>query len=75
MLLLAEQLDPESVDTARWLCKLMLINDNPKGALLRARRGLKRAPDDPELRAVANELERKLRAELGDLAPLSRTIG
>ncbi|MFM2247587.1 MAG: hypothetical protein RL071_3661 [Pseudomonadota bacterium] len=65
MLLLAEQLDGESLDTARWLCKLMILTENPKGALLRARRGLKRAPDDAELRAVAHELERKLKAEGG----------
>lgn len=65
MLLLAEQLDGDSLDTARWLCKLMILTDNPKGALLRARRGLKRAPDDAELRAVAHELERKLKAEGG----------
>ncbi len=62
LLLLAEQLDPNSIDAARWICKLLIQKNDYRGALLRATRGLRRAPTDAELRGLVSDLERRLAA-------------
>lgn len=65
LLLLAEQLDSSSIDAARWIAKLLIQKQDFRGALLRAARGLRRAPTDAELRALVADLERRLAAAAG----------